>query len=314
MAPVAAVIGVLVMLAVPTSRDPAAPRLDVAGLLLSTATGASLIYTIIEAPTHGWTSGSSVAGYLFSLALLVAFVAIERRSAQPMLDVTLFTNLRFSAASGAVTVAFFALSGFIFLVTQYFQFVQGYSPLQTGVRLLPVAGLVAASSILGARLALRLGNKAVVTTGMLLLAVAFSWISTASAATGYLQIAAQMVVLGSGMGLTSAPATEAIMGVVAPDKAGVGSAVNDATRLLGGTLGVAVIGSVYTSLFSHRLATLFGALPAGRVHTAQSSIGAALQIAAHSGPQSDALHQAADQAFRQSPETVETSVRRILFC
>jgi EmrB/QacA subfamily drug resistance transporter len=298
MAPVAALIGALVMLAVPTSRDPAIPRLDVAGLLLSTATVGSLVYTIIEAPSYGWTAGRSLAGYLLSVALLVGFVAIERRSAHPMLDVGMFGNPRFSAASGAVTVAFFALSGFIFLVTQYFQFVMGYSPLQTGVRLLPVASLVAASSVLGTRLALRVGNKAVVTAGMLLLAVAFGWISTVSAATGYLEIALQMVVLGSGMGLTSAPATEAIMGVVPAAKAGVGSAVNDATRLLGGTLGVAVIGSVYATLYSQRIAHLFGALPAGSVHTAQSSVGAALQVAAHGGPQADALHRAADQAFR----------------
>jgi EmrB/QacA subfamily drug resistance transporter len=298
MAPAAAVIFALVVVAVPTSRDPAVPRLDAPGLLLSTATVGLLIYTIIEAPGYGWTSGRSVVGYLLCVALLAAFVLTERGSPHPMLDVSMFANLRFSAASGAVTVAFFALSGFIFLVTQYFQFVKGYSPLQTGVRLLPVATLVAASSLLGTRLALRAGNKAVVAAGMLLLAIAFTWISTASAATGYLQIALQMVVLGSGMGLTSAPATEAIMGVVPAAKAGVGSAVNDATRLLGGALGVAVIGSVYSTLFSQRIAALFETLPASSVHSAQASIGAAIQVAAHGGPQADALHQAADHAFR----------------
>ncbi len=119
---------------------------------------------------------------------------------------------RFTAASGAVTVAFFALSGFIFLVTQYFQFLKAYSPFATGVRLLPVAASVAISSLVGTRLAVRVGNKLVVTTGLSLLCGAFVWISTASQASTYLEIAAQVLVLGTGMGLTSAPATKAIMG------------------------------------------------------------------------------------------------------
>ena len=128
------------------------------------------------------------------------------------------------------------------------------------MRLLPVASCVAISSILGTKLAVRLGTKLVVASGLFLMAAFYVWVSTSSASTGYGTIAAQMVVLGTGMGLTSAPATEAIMGVVPKAKAGVGSAVNDATRLLGGTLGVAVIGSVYASLYASRLTS---ALPAG---------------------------------------------------
>ena len=177
-----------------------------------------------------------------------------------MLDLSLFGNPRFTAASAAVAISFFALSGFIFLVTQYFQFLKGYGPLSTGVRLLPVASCVAISSILGTRLAIRVGTKLVVASGLVLMAAFYAWVTTAAAGTSYATIAAQMVVLGTGMGLTSAPATEAIMGVVPKAKAGVGSAVNDATRLLGGTLGVAVIGSVYASLYASRLE---GALPAG---------------------------------------------------
>jgi hypothetical protein len=159
-----------------------------------------------------------------------------------MLDVRLFENLRFSAASGSVTLAFFALFGFIFMVTQYFQFLRAYSPLETGIRILPVAASLAIAAIFGTRLAVRVGNKAVVSTGLGSTALAFMWISTASVATPYLEIAGQMVLLSAGLGLTSAPATEAIMGVVPKEKAGIGSAMNDATRELGGTLGVAVIG------------------------------------------------------------------------
>src|SRR6266536_3562118 len=190
-----------------------------------------------------------------------------------MLDVSLFRNPRFTAASASVAISFFALSGFIFLVTQLFQFVKGYGPLSTGVRLLPVASFVAISSILGARLAVRFGTKLVVASGLSLMAAFYLWVTTVSTSTGYGTIAAQMVVLGTGMGLTSAPATEAIMGVVPKAKAGVGSAVNDATRLLGGTLGVAVIGSVYASLYASRLTAALPAGPASAagIHNAATS-------------------------------------------
>src|SRR5439155_25572860 len=221
----------------------------------------------------------------------------------PMLDLRLFSNLRFTAASASVAISFFALSGFIFLVTQYFQFLKGYGALSTGVRLLPVASCVALSSVLGARLAVRIGTKLVVASGLFLMAALYLWVTTLAASTGYATIAAQMVVLGTGMGLTSDPATEAIMGVVPKAKAGVGSAVNDATRLLGGTLGVAVIGSVYASLYASRLTSaLPSGLPAGVAHTANESVGAALTVAgsaAHGGHPTlaTALHDAASSAF-----------------
>ena len=141
-----------------------------------------------------------------------------------MLDVGLFRNLRFSAASGAVTITFFSLMGFIFMITLYFQFLKGYGPLSTGVRLLPVATLTGITSVLGTRLAVRSGTKLVVAGGLVSLAVGLAWASTASGSTSYLTIAGQMVLIGSGIGLTSAPATESIMGAVPEAKAGVGSA------------------------------------------------------------------------------------------
>jgi hypothetical protein len=235
--------------------------------------------------------------------LAAAFVAYERRLEEPMLDLSLFRNPRFTAASASVAISFFALSGFIFLVTQLFQFVKGYSPLSTGVRLLPVASFVAISSIVGARLAVRLGTKLIVASGLLSMSAFYLWVSTSSVTTSYGTIAAQMVVLGTGMGLTSAPATEAIMGVVPKAKAGVGSAVNDATRLLGGTLGVGVIGSVYASLYASRLTSaLPHGLPATVARSAHGSLGAALTVAgnvAQAGhPRlATGIHDAANSAF-----------------
>jgi EmrB/QacA subfamily drug resistance transporter len=303
MAPIAAAAGVLTAVYVPASRDPHAPRTDRAGFALSTGMVALLVYTIIEAPDHGWGSVRTIAGFVVTAALAAAFATWERRTEHPMLDLSLFRNPRFAAASASVAISFFALSGFIFLVTQLFQFVKGYGPLSTGVRLLPVASFVAVSSIVGAKLAVRLGTKLVVASGLFSMTAFYLWVSTSSATTGYGTIAAQMVVLGTGMGLTSAPATEAIMGVVPKAKAGVGSAVNDATRLLGGTLGVAVIGSVYASLYAGRLtSTLPAGLPATVDRTAHASVGAALTVAgklAHAGHPTlgSAIHGATNSAF-----------------
>jgi EmrB/QacA subfamily drug resistance transporter len=303
MTPVAGVAGVLSARYVPTSRDPHAPQTDRAGFVLSTAMIGLLIYTIIEAPNHGWGGTRTLVSFAVTAALAGGFVVWERRVEHPMLDLSLFRNLRFTAASGSVAISFFALSGFIFLVTQYFQFLKGYGPLSTGVRLLPVASFVAISSVVGAKLAVRLGTKLVVASGLFSMAAFYLWVTTISASTGYGTIAAQMVVLGTGMGLTSAPATEALMGVVPKAKAGVGSAVNDATRLLGGTLGVAVIGSVYASLYASRLTTALPArLPAGLTHAAHASVGAALTSAAKLAHAShpalgSAIHDAASIAF-----------------
>jgi len=277
MAPVAAAAVILAAVVVPASKDPDAAALDLSGLALSSATMALLVFTIIEAPTHGWASARSLASFAASAVLLAAFIVRERRAAHPMLDVRLFRNMRFSAASGAVTVSFFTLFGFIFLITQYFQFIRSYGPLSTGVHLLPVALSVGAGSVAGTQLAVRFGTKLIVTTGLVAMAAFYVWVAATTTATlSYGIIAAQMVVYGLGMGLTSAPATESIMGAISRTKAGVGSAVNDSTRLVGGTLGVAVIGSVYLSVYTSRLtATMPASVPGPVAAIAHQSVGAA---------------------------------------
>jgi hypothetical protein len=208
-------------------------------------------------------------------------VLIERDSPHPMLDVTLFAERAFSAASGSVTVAFFSLFGFIFLITQYFQFIRGYDALSTGVRILPVALSLGAFSVLGANLAGRLGTRAIVCAGLALLAGSLLWIAQVSATTPYTIIVIQMLMMGSGIGLISTPATESILGVLPPARAGVGSAVNDATRETGGTLGVAVIGSVYTTLYISQLTAGARGLPRSVLEIAKSSVGAGYAVARH---------------------------------
>ncbi|MEU7874767.1 MFS transporter [Dactylosporangium sp. NPDC049140] len=302
--PVSLVVIALTALFVPRARNPIRERPDLLGLVLSGGFMGLLIYTIIEAPNRGWTSAASLTGFAGTAILLVAFIVAERRTRQPMLDVRLFKDMRFSAASASVTIAFFTLFGFIFLMTQFFQFVRAYSALSTGIHLLPVAVSVAIGSTVGTRLAVRLGTKAIVVTGLALQAIFYFWVaSDISPTLGYDVIAIQMVVYGLGMGLTSAPATESIMGAVAEDQAGVGSAVNDSTRLLGGTLGVAVIGSVYASLYGTRLDTaLPAALPRTLMDLAHQSVGAAFGIAGQLAAQGQldlagAVRAAATDAF-----------------
>ena len=280
MVPVAGVVAALIALGVPTSKDPSAPPIDWRGLVLSSAGMGTVVFAIIQAPNWGWGSLPTLGTAAAGLVILALFVGVERRTLHPMLDVGLFRNLRFTAASGSITIGFFTLAGFTFLVTQFFQFVRGYTALGTGVRILPVATSIAVAAVLGTRLAVRIGNKAVVASGLLLFGGALFWISTVDEATSYLALAATMVMGGGGLGLITAPATEAIMGVVPKEKAGVGSAVNDATRLFGATLGVAVIGSIAASLYASRLGeALPPDLPSQAALAAKGSVGGALVAA-----------------------------------
>jgi EmrB/QacA subfamily drug resistance transporter len=284
--PVALVALAATWVLVPESSDPAEARLDLPGLVLSSGAIGLLVYTIIEAPGRGWSSVATIAGFAGAALLAALFVAVERRRERPMIDVSLFRTPAFSAASASVTIAFFALFGFIFLVTQYFQFMRGYGTLSTGVRILPVAMTIAIGSVSGVILAGRIGTRAVVTTGLLLLGSSFGWIAMSATFVSYPHIVGQMVLMGLGLGLTTAPATESILSVLPPAKAGVGSAVNDATREAGGTLGVAVLGSIFTSLYAaHLTSTSFTTLPHPVVSAAQGSVAAALSTVGHAhGP------------------------------
>ena len=285
LAPIGIVAVVGALLFVPRSTTVPGARLDRGGLLLSVVMLGALVYTIIEAPEHGWTATRTLLGFGVALAVAVAFVWWERRDSDPLIDVNLFANLRFSAASGAVTVAFFALFGFIFLITQFFQLLQGFGPLETGVRILPVALSIAVGSVAGTRLAVtRLGTKAVVFTGLLMLTAAFAWVATVEVDVPYLQVTMQMVLLGGGLGLTTAPATDSIMGVVRPEQAGAGSAVNDATRQVGGTLGVAVLGSIFSTLYIRNLSDseILRTAPDAAQATAREGLAQGLQVAAQS--------------------------------
>jgi EmrB/QacA subfamily drug resistance transporter len=254
----------------PESRDPAARRIDWTGAALSGAGLVALVWAIIEAPSKGWTSAPVLGAGAVAAVGLGAFVAWQRHAAEPLLDVRLFANPRFTAASATVMVLFFSLFGFLFLSTQYLQFVLGFSPSAAGVRVLPYAGAMIAFAPLSSALVARLGTKRVVTTGMLLFAAGLAVAATVTTGTGYGRLGLALLLMGAGMGLAGAPATESIMGSLPPERANIGSAVNDTTRELGGALGVAIVGSIMSSLYA-------GQLPAGVPATARESVGAAVQ-------------------------------------
>jgi EmrB/QacA subfamily drug resistance transporter len=279
--PLALLAAVLTFVLVPESRDPAVPALDIRGLTTSIALLGVLVYTIIEAPARGWHSPATLFGFTATAALTLAFVMIEQAAEHPMLDVRLFTDRRFSAASASVTVTFFSLSGFIFLITQYFQVLRGYNPLATGARILPVALSIAVGSVVGGLLAPRIGTRAVVVSGLGSFGTAMAWIggSIDTNTPYWTTIVAQMLLMGLGIGLISTPATESIMLVLPPARAGIGSAVNDATRELGSTLGVAIVGSLFSSVFGAHLAdSAFAAT--GKAGAASNSVQIAFGIAA----------------------------------
>ena len=296
--PVAAVALVAGQFLVPTSRDPAAPRIDLGGAALSMAALGASLYAIIEAPGRGWTSGPTLAWFAVAAVALLAFAWWERRTAAPMLDLAIFRNARFSAASAAMTLVFFAMFGSIFLLTQHLQFVLGFSALGAGIRVLPLAVTIAVTAPVSARVVERVGTKAVVATGLVLVALGLAWIAQLAPADGYGALLPRLVLLAAGMGMTMAPATDAIMGAFPAAKAGVGSAMNDATRQVGGALGVAVLGSVLSSRYGDAMSAHLAGLPAPAADAARDSVGAAMQVAhAAGGAPGAALALAARVAF-----------------
>ena len=290
----------------PESRDRSDHPFDVIGLVLSVIAVGALVFTVIESPHWGWGSTTSNIGFLIAASTLAFFVRFELRKEHPLLEVGFFRNARFSAATGSISIAFFSLFGFTFLVTQYFQFVRGYDPLEAGFRTLPFAIGAGITAPLAARAALRWGTKKVVAIGLLNMSIGFFIVSRVDAETAYFgPVIISMLIMANGLGLVTAPSTEAVMGSLPREKAGVGSAVNDISREIGGTLGVAVTGSVFVSMYSPKVVELFEAvpglvpaLPEGVLEMAEESVGAAYAVATQSPAEAQPLVlQAVSDAF-----------------
>ena len=265
-------------LIIPNSKDPSAPRLDPVGAVLSIVGLFALVYGIIEAPSNGWTDPMILVSFTVAAIVLASFVVWERRSDHPMLNLEFFKNPRFTAANISITLVFFALFGSLFFLTQYLQFVLGYSALQAGYRVAPIALVLIVVSPITGRLVNRVGNKILVVFGMAVVAGGLWFLSTATIDSGYGHVLVSIMILGTGMALAMTPATESIMGSLPLAKAGVGSAMNDTTRQVGGALGVAILGSVFASAYTAALRPVLSGLPAPTTQQALSSVGAAIGI------------------------------------
>ncbi|MGH9126295.1 MAG: MFS transporter [Acidimicrobiales bacterium] len=264
---------------IPNSRDPEARRLDPVGAILSIIGCDALVYAIIEAPQKGWGAPLIVASFAVAAAVLAGFVVWELRSDHPMLNVHFFQNPRFTAASTSITLAFFAMFGSIFFLTQYLQFVLGYSALQAGVRLVPMALMMMVLAPIAGQAVKKLGTKGMVAGGLALGAAGLWFLALTTTSSGYGHVLIGLLILGAGLIVMMVPATDSIMGSLPLGQAGVGSAMNDTTREIGGALGVAILGSILSSKYEPAIGhALAGTVGRSVIDMAKNSVGAAIGI------------------------------------
>ncbi len=279
------VLGVLLLVALisPTSRDEHATKLDPIGAVLSIAGLGLLLIAIIEGPERGWLSGEVLGGFAVSFAIIAAFVKWELHTRHPMLPMRFFRERRLSVGAGAITVAFFAMFGLFFMLTQYLQFVREYSPLLAAVAALPSAATLIVVAPRSDKVTSKLGLRRTLALGFAFMTLGFGLLSFLTPNAPYVMIAAGLVLLAGGLALIMPPSTSAIMESIPMDKAGVGSALNDTTRELGGSLGIAVLGSIASSVY--RSSVDGSALPEQVRDIATESIGGAVRVTSQIGEQ-----------------------------
>jgi EmrB/QacA subfamily drug resistance transporter len=298
--PIALVGAVGALFLVPNSRSVSAGRSDPVGATLSVSGLALLLWGIIEAPGRGWGSFPILGSLVGAAVIITGFVVWERKTDHPMLPMRFFRSRRFAAAIGSMALVIFGLLGVFFVMTQWLQFSLGYSPLEAGLRVGPIALVllfVAPASTLVVR---KIGTKPVVFTGLLLIALGLGLLSRTSVAGSYLDAVPSLLLLGAGTGLALAPCIESVLGSLPPEQAGVGSATSDTALQVGGALGVAVLGTALNIRYQSRLSPLLAhqPIPAGIRQLILGSLGGAQAVAAHVGGASGAeLDHAARQAF-----------------
>ncbi len=298
--PIIAVALVAGLFLLPESRDPEATPLDPVGAGLSIGGLVALLYGIIEVPIHGWSDPTILLSFGVAGVLLAAFVGWELRTTHPMLDMRLFRNARFSAASLALALVTFSLFGTLYFLTQYLQLILGYTALEAGVRFAPLALGLGLGAGVSTVLVKRVGTKLPVGLGLLIVASGLALLALVRVDSGYGLVAAVVVTLGFGMGNVMAPATDSIMGALPLAKAGVGSAMNDTTRQVGGALGVAVLGSLLAAAYRGTMdgAQAVQSLPAPLRDMARDSLVKATAVARQLGGEPGAaVLSAAQHAF-----------------
>ncbi len=282
----------------PKSKDPQQGKLDPFGAVLSIIGIGALVFGLIEAPDKGWTSGVTLAAFAVGLVGIAVFVWWELRCDEPMLDIRFFKNPAFSVGSSGMILVFMAMYGVMFLLSQYFQLILDYSALGTAMRLLPMSPIMIVVAPLTPRLSARFGANRTVAFGLVLVTFGLLMLRELSTDTSYLYILVSLFPLTAGIALAMSPMTTAIMTAVPPRRAGAGSAMNDAARELGASLGVAVMGSVAATQYGAAVAKLTTSLPHDAQAKASASIAGALDVAARvPGSAGELLRRGSEAAF-----------------
>lgn len=279
--PIVAAVVAGAWLTIEESTESGRGAIDVSGNILAIAGLSAFVWSVIEAPERGWTSPLVIAGLVSSSILGVCFLWRESRAPHPMLDLRLLGSRACAVACLAIGTAFFGLFGFVFMVTQFLQFVRGHDALDAGIRTLPFAGAIVVGAAVVARLGRRTEARWFVAGGLGLMSAGFAWAMVDRVDTSYAVLAGQMCALGVGLGLVSASATEVVMGSLASDRLGLASSLNDTARELGGTLGVAAMGSVFNAIYRADVRAAFAGspLPADAQAAVRQSLGVALEVA-----------------------------------
>lgn len=299
--PIAAVALITGWFLVPDSRNPQSRPIDIVGTILSALGLASLVFGLIQGGRWGWIHPGIIGSLVGSAVVLVTFYLWEKHTEYPMLDVSFFRNARFSAGVGTVSIMALAMMGLSFALTLYLQFVREYTALETGLRQIPFAFGMFFGAGLADRFVSKFGTTRVIFVGFLGTATVGALVAFWGVETAYWQLGLILFGIGLFLGNIAAPAADAVMGALPEERAGIGSAMNSASRIIAGALGVAVLGTtlsdIYTSSFE-KAATAFSSLPAEIIKTASDSVGAAVTVAAQlPAGTGDALALAAKNSF-----------------
>ena len=282
--PIIVIALALIIPFVPNSSDSDRRPLDPLGSALSMLGLFALIYALIEGPVRGWSDTLVVGGFVAAAVLLTLFVLWELRTRFPMLDPRLFRIPRFAVATATITNLFFLMFAMFFVITQYFQFAKSYTPLAAGVAVLPSPATMLLVAPRGPAIAARISVRRTIAIGQLLIAAGAAGLFFVRPGTPYVFIGMLLAVIACGSGLVMPSATSSIMMSLPMNKAGVGSAVNDTTREVGGAIGIAAIGSIVASIYRHALGSSLDVLPAGARESARDNAGSAIAIVKSSAP------------------------------
>ncbi|MGM5064685.1 MFS transporter [Rhodococcus qingshengii] len=295
-----AVVSVLILVVsftIVTSKDTEATPLDLPGTALIAGSIGLFVLGMIEAPARGWLDPVVLALLIGGIAMTAVFSWVELRTRHPLLDVRLFANRAFGSGAASLTLQFLATFGLFFLIVQYLQLVLDYSPLQSALALMPIAVPVMALSVVAPLLIPRIGLRALTATGVAFLGTGIALLTRLDASSTYAEVCVPLVVAAIGLGLSTTPATAAIVSNAPDSKQGVASAVNDATREIGSAIGVALAGSILAAGYGNHVQPAVDLLPEPAKEPVSGSLAAALHVAEAAGPQGAQLAEFAREAF-----------------